>query len=173
MKYTIQIHILAILLLLTGITYAQEKIETNLVIGACMPEQYHLGIRSHYIPNARLDFDLGSDFNDDADGRLYVATVNHAYYLGKVNSKIKRKVWTINTGFSFLLEETVELKSTAGYVNLFLAREIPITKRIFIQPEFGLSYFLFEELVDQNNYAVRGHRTRIIPKLGLNLIIKI
>jgi len=181
MKSNIRILILAIFLLLTGNTYAQQKkvyaqqqkIETDLVIGTSMPEQYHMGIRIHYIPNARLDFIFGSDLNDDYNGTLYAATVNHAFYFGKVNSKINRELWSVNTGVSFLLEQTVQLKSTSGYLNLFFARELPITKRIFIQPEFGASYFLFEEIVNQDNFAIKGHRIRITPKYGLNLIVKL
>jgi hypothetical protein len=174
MKNKIQILITAILLLLTGFAKAQgEKINIDLVIGTSIPELYHLGVRIHYIPNARLDFNFGSDFINDDNGRLYEATINHAIYFGKVNPRTDTKLWSINSGFSFLVEETVLLKSTAGYLNLFFARELRITKKLYIQPEAGASYFLFEQLVNQDNIATKGYRTRIVPKFGLNLIIKI
>lgn len=174
MKNKIQILITAILLLLTGFAKAQgEKINVDLVIGASTPELYHLGVRLHYIPNARLDLNFGSDFNNDDNGRLYSATINHAIYFGKVNPRTDTKLWSFNTGFSFLVEETILQKSTAGYVNIFFAREFRITKKLYIQPELGASYFLFEQFVNQDNIATNGYRIRLIPKFGLNLIIKI
>jgi hypothetical protein len=174
MKSNLQILILPLLLLLTGFAHAQEeKLDIDLVIGASMPEQYHCGIGFHYIPNARIDFNFGSDFKNDDNGRLYEVTINHAYYFGKVNPEVNKKSWSINSGFSLLIEKVPQEKSTAAYVNLFFAQELPITKKIFIQPEFGASYFLFEQIVNQDNIVISGYRTRIIPKLGLSLIMKI
>lgn len=179
MKIYLQILILSLLLLLSEFTYAQEKkLDIDLVIGASMPELYHCGIRFHYIPNARLDFNFGSDFNNNYNGTLDALTINHAYYFGKVNSTgyrktFNKKLWSINLGVSFLVEQTNFEKSTASYLNLFFAREIPITKKLFFQPEFGASYFLFEHKVIEGDIVTVGHRTLISPKFGINLFLKI
>lgn len=176
MKTNLKNVILALLLLLTGQAYAQEKNNANvdLAIGVSMPELYHFGLRYHYIRNARLDFDFGSDFNDDDNGILYSVTINHALYLGKPSPRANRKLWSVNTGFSFSMERTTLEKSTTGCINLFLAREFPITKKIFIQPEIGASYFLLDQIVKEGNILSDGDKIGdIIPKLGLNLILNL
>lgn len=174
MKKNSKILLLAVLLLLTGHTFAQEKTDNiDLAIGASIPELYRAGIRFHYIRNARLDFNFGSDFNDDENGILYSVTLNHAYYLGKPSPKANRKLWSVNSGISFLMERTPQEKSTAAYINLYLSREFPITKKLFIQPEIGASYFLFEQIVEQGDILSDGDRTKIIPKFGLNLILNL
>jgi len=174
MKDKIPILILAFILFLANSSYAQQKkLDTDLVIGASIPELYHIGIRFHYIPNARIDFNFGSDFKHDANGILYAVTFNHAYYVGKVDSKVNQKLWSINSGFSFLVEANDLQKSTVGYLNLFLAREFPISKKIFIQPELGASYFLFEDIINTEDVITNGYRVKLIPKFGLNLIVKI
>ncbi len=174
MTNSLQILLIALLFLITGVANGQEtKVELDLVAGASTPELYHFGIRSHYLPNARLDFNFGSDLNNDDQGREYAITINHAYYPGKVNPKFKRKLWSFNTGFSFLVKKNIEYKTTASYLNLFFAREFPVTKRIFIEPELGISYFLFEHVVNTDNEVLSGDRTPIIPKFGINLILKI
>lgn len=158
---------------MTGIVFAQEKQkDIDLVIGVSIPELYHCGIRYHYIPNARLDFNFGSDFENDENGRLYSATLNHAYYFGKINSKVNKKLWSFNSGVSFLIEKNIYRKITIACLNLFLAREFAITKNIFIQPELGASYFLFEHSSDVYYYS-SGYRIRLIPKFGLNLLLRI
>ena len=174
LKDNLKLFILSILLLVTGFTYGQEKkLDADFVVGASVPELYHLGIRLHYMPNGRIDLNFGSDFNNDENGILYSATINHAIYFGKVNPRTDTKLWSFNSGLSFLVEQTILLKSTASYLNLFFARELRITKKLYIQPELGASYFLFEEFVDKDNITTKGYRTRIIPKLGLNLIVKL
>jgi len=174
MKLSLKVPLLIALLFLTRFAFSQqEKVNVDLVIGGSNPVLYHGGIGILYIPNASFDFDFGSDFNNDDNGRLYALTINHAYYFGHVHSKVHKKLLSINSGFSFLVEQTKHLKSTTGYLNLFFARKFPITKRIFIQPELGAAYFLFEHIVDQDNYVINGYRTRIIPKLGLSLIVRI
>ena len=143
------------------------------MIGASVPELYHAGIRLHYIPKARFDFNFGSDFNKDDNGRLYALTINHAYYFKKNNWRFNKALWSINSGISFLVEKGVHEKSTASYLNLYFAREIPIAKKIFIQPELGASYFLFEQIAF-DDYTVKSlSRTRIVPKFGIILIMKI
>ncbi len=166
--------LLVLCILLTGNSYAQnENADIDLVIGASIPTVYHVGAGLHYIPNARLDFSFGSDFIDDANGRLYALTANHAIYFGKVNTKAKRRLWSVNTGITFLVEENPQIKSTAAYFNLFFARKFPIVKKLFIQPEIGASNFLFEHLVDVDDIVTQGTRTRFIPKIGINLILGI
>lgn len=174
MNINSKILFVALLLLLTGHTFAQEKTDNiDLAIGASIPELYRAGIRYHYIRNARLDFNFGSDFNEDENGILYSVTLNHAYYFGKPSPKANRKLWSVNSGISFLMERTPKEKSTAAYINLYLAREFPITKKIFIQPEIGASYFLFEQIVEEGDILTDGDRTKIIPKFGLNLIFNL
>jgi hypothetical protein len=174
MKNKLKIIILSASLFLTGLVHAQQaKVDIDFMVGASIPELYHFGVGVHYMTNGRLDFIFGSDFKNNDNGTLYAGTINHAYYLGKVNPKVDKKLLSINTGFSFLIEQTEEVKSTSAYVNLFFAREFPVTKRIFIQPELGASYFLFENMVDKDNVVSKRNRTRIIPKLGLNLIVRI
>lgn len=174
MKKKLQILILAFLLLLTGFAYSQEEnFDIDLVIGTSISELYYSGIRFHYIPNGRIDFNFGSDFNKDDDGVLFAVNLNHAYYFEKGNSKINNKLWAFNSGFSFLVEKGQHEKSTAAYLNLFFTREFPVTKKIFIQPELGISYFIFEHVVNEYDYVYSGHRIRIIPKFGINLFLKI
>lgn len=174
MKINSRILALLGLFLLIGQTYAQKRnSNVDFAIGASIPELYRAGIRYHYIRNARLDFNFGSDFKNDANGVLYGVTLNHAYYLGKPSPKANRKLLSVNSGLSFLMERTSFEKSTSAYINLFLAREFPITKKIFIQPEIGASYFLFEQIVEQGDILSDGVRTKIIPKLGINLIFNL
>ena len=174
MKNNLRIIIPALLLLLTGSAFAKEdKIEVDLLIGASLPVLYHCGIGFHYVPNARLDINLGSDFNNDNNGRLYELTFNHAAYFGNIDPKVHSKLWSVNSGFSFLVEQSTIEKSTAAYLNIFFAHELPVTKKLFVQPEFGASYFLFEHVVDEAENISSRTRTRIIPKLGINLILKI
>lgn len=175
MKINSRILALLGLLLLIGHTYAQKKnANVDFVIGASIPELYRGGIRYHYIRNARLDFNFGSDFKNDDNGVLYSVTLNHAYYLGKPSPKANRKLWSVNSGISFLMERTPLKKSTSGCLNLFFAREFPITKKLFIQPEIGASYFLFEQIVEEGDILSDGDKTgSIIPKLGINLIFNL
>jgi hypothetical protein len=174
MKSNLQILILSLLLLLTGFSYSQEnKLNIDLVAGASIPELYHAGVGFHYIPNASLSFNFGSDFKKNTNDRLYELTISYAYYFGKASPHVYQKLWSINSGFSFLIVNGIIEKSTVGYLNLFFARELPITKKIFIQPELGASYFIFEQFVNQENIVRTGYRTRVIPKFGLNLIVKV
>jgi len=174
MRINLKITILAVLLSLAGFTQAQQyNTDIDFVVGVTVPSIYHAGIGLHYIPNARLDLSFGSDFNDDVNGRLYALTVNHAIYFGKVDAKTKKKLLSVNTGITFMIEENPHLKSTAAYFNLFFARKFPISKKLFIQPEIGASNFLFEHLVDKDDVVTQGNRTRIIPKIGINLILEI
>lgn len=174
MKINLKITILALLLSFAGFSYAQQyNTDVDFVVGVSVPSIYHAGIGLHYIPNARLDISFGSDFIDDADGRLYALTVNHAIYFGKFAAKANKKLFSVNTGITFLVEGNPHLKSTAAYFNLFFARKFPIAKKLFIQPEIGASNFLFEHLVNEDDVVMQGTRTRIIPKIGLNLILEI
>jgi hypothetical protein len=174
MKNNSKFLILVVLILSSGLAKSQvNKVGVDLVIGASVPELYHFGARIHYLPNARLDFNLGSDFKNDENGRIYSATLNHAIYFGKVNPRTDTKLWSFNSGFTFLVEKSIHEKSTAAYLNLFFAREFRISKKIYIQPELGASYFLFEHIVNEDNMVLTGSRTVLIPKFGLNLIMKI
>lgn len=162
-----------LLLLLAVLVQAQETTKNiDLVAGVSVPELYHGGIRYHYNPNARLDFNFGTNFENRDNDRLYSYTLNHAYYFGKINEKTSQKSWSVNTGFSLLTEKDKYDKLTHAIFNLYLAKEFPITKKLFIQPELGASYLLFEHSSDPD-YFSSGYQIRLIPKFGLNLILKI
>jgi hypothetical protein len=173
MKNSFQILFLVLLLSLPGHTNAQgTKDKVDLVAGASIPELYHIGVRFHYIPKARIDLNLGSDFNIGENGRLDAVTLNHGYYFGKTNQKVNHKTWSINTGFSLLMEKKTDGEPMFMYFNLFLSKEFPITSKLFIQPELGASYFLFEHSSNPDYYSLDYHM-RLIPKFGLNLFFRI
>lgn len=173
MKKLFQFILIGLLLLLAGLAQAQEKTENiDLVVGVSVPELYHGGIRYHYNRNARLDFNFGNNFENQDNDRLYAYTLNHAYYFGKINEKTSQKSWSVNTGFSLLTEKDEFDKLTHGIFNLYLAKEFSISKKLFIQPELGASYLLFEHSSDPG-YFSSGYQIRLIPKFGLNLFLKI
>jgi hypothetical protein len=173
MKNSLQILFLAFIFSLTGHANAQEnKNKIDLVAGASIPELYHIGVRFHYIPNARIDLNLGSDFYTGENGRLDVVTLNHGYYFGKVNAKANQKTWSVNTGFSFLMEKNTDGGPMSMYFNLFFAKEFPITGKLFIQPELGACYFLFTHSSDPD-YVSLDYHMQLVPKFGLNLFFRI
>ena len=170
----LKITLLAALLSLAGFTNAQPyNNDIDVTVGVSVPGIYHAGIGLHYMPIARLGISFGSDFKNDENGTLYELALIHSIYFGKPDRHIRKKLWSINTGISFLVEQSIHEKSTAGYFDLFFVRKIPITSKIFIQPELGASYFLFEHLVDEDEIVSKGERTRIIPKIGISMVFKI
>ncbi len=172
MKNSLQILILIFILSITRLANAQEtKNSVDLVAGASIPELYHIGVRYHYLPKVRIDLNLGSDFNTGENGRLDAVTLNHGYYFGKTNLKVNQRTWSVNTGFTLLMEKNTLSEPISMYFNLFLAKEFPITSKIFIQPELGALYFLFEHSTDPD-YIGSGYRMRLIPKFGLNLFFR-
>ncbi|MDP2889942.1 MAG: hypothetical protein Q8P34_13395 [Bacteroidota bacterium] len=165
---------MAALLFLVGFTNAQPyNNDIDVVVGASVPGIYHAGIGLHYMPSTRLGVSFGSDFKNDENGRLYELALIHSIYFGKPDRKIRKKLWSLNTGISFQVKQSIHEKSTAGYLDLFFVRKFPLTPKIFIQPELGASYFLFEHLVDQAEIVTKGARTQIIPKIGISLVFKI
>lgn len=173
-KMYLKITLLAALLSLAGFTNAQPyNNDIDAIVGVSVPGIYHAGIGLHYMPIARLGISFGSDFKNDENGRLYELALIHSIYFGKPDRHIRKKLWSINTGISFQVEQSIHEKSTAGYFDLFFVRKIPITGKIFIQPELGASYFLFEHLVDEAEIISKGERTRIIPKIGISMVFKI
>ncbi|MDP2113784.1 MAG: hypothetical protein Q8K69_06975, partial [Bacteroidota bacterium] len=173
-KMYLKITLLAVLVSLAGFTNAQPyNNDIDVIVGVSVPGIYHAGIGLHYIPSARLGLSFGSDFKNDENGTLYELALIHSIYFGKPDRKIRKKLWAVNTGISFLVEQSIHEKSTAAYFDFYFIRKIPITPKIFIQPELGASYFLFEHLVDEAEIVTKGKRTKIIPKIGLSLVFKI
>jgi hypothetical protein len=170
----LKITLLAALLSLVGLTNAQPyNNDIDAIIGVTVPGIYHGGIGLHYMPSTRLGVSFGSDFMNDENGTLYELALIHSIYFGKPDRHIRKKLWSLNTGISFQVEQSVHEKSTAGYFDLFFVRKIPITGKIFIQPELGASYFLFEHLVDEAEIISKGERTQIISKIGISMVFKI
>lgn len=166
--------LLAGLLSLAGFTNAQPyNNDIDVIVGASVPGIYNAGIGLHYMPGTRLGISFGSDFMNDENGMLYELALIHSIYFGKPDRKIRKKLWSFNTGISFLVEQSIHEKSTAGYLDLFFVRKFPLTPKIFIQPELGASYFLFEHLVDEAEIVTKGERTRLIPKIGISMVFKI
>jgi hypothetical protein len=173
MKNSLQFLFLAFIFSLTGHANAQEnKNKFDLVAGASIPELYHVGVRFHYIPNARIDLNLGSDFNTGENGRLDAVTLNHGYYFGKTSKKVNQKTWSANTGFTLLMEKNTDGEPIGMYFNLFFAKEFPITSKIFIQPELGACYLLFVHSSDPDYFSLDNHM-RLVAKFGLNLFFRI
>lgn len=170
----LRITLLAALLSLAGFTFAQPyNNDIDAIFGVSASGIYHGGIGLHYMPSTRLGLSFGSDFNNDANGALYELALIHSIYFGKPDRKIRKKLWAVNTGISFLVEQSIREKSTAAYLDFYFIRKIPITPKIFLQPELGASYFLFEHLVDEAEIVTKGKRTQIISKIGLSLVFKI
>lgn len=173
-KMNLKIILLAALLSLSGLTYSQPyNNDIDVIVGVSVPGIYHAGIGLHYIPSARLGLSFGSDFKNDENGTLYELALIHSIYFGKPDRHIRKKLWSVNTGISFLVEQSIHEKSTAAYFDFYFIRKIPLTSKIFIQPELGASYFLFEHLVDEAEIVSKGKRTQIIPKIGISLVFKI
>ena len=149
-------------------SFTQEK--WNVSAGISIPEGYNLGIRYKYKIDKRLDFFYGNSVPFDADNNWNYFSINHAIYFGKLNAKQNQKLWSINTGFLLGLTNERNSQNVNGFVNLYFAREIPNSKRMFIEPKLGASYLLFYRV---NKGIINGYVIRIIPNFGLNLGIKL
>ena len=149
-------------------SFTQEKWIVS--AGISIPEGYSLGIRYKYKINKRLDFFYGNSVPFAAGNNWNSFSINHAFYIGKLNAKQNQKLWSINTGFLLGLTNERNSQNVNGFVNLYFAREIPISKRMFIEPKLGVSYLLFYRV---NKGIINGYVIRIIPNIGLNLGIKL
>lgn len=149
-------------------TVAQEKL--NYSLGFSFPEGYNLGIRYKYKVDKRIDFFYGFSQPFDTRTNWNSFSLNHAFYFGKLKQITNHKLWTINTGFTYATTNLPDYKDDNGFINLYFAREISITKNVFIEPKLGCSYLLFYNIYEG---MINGYVIRFIPNFGLNLGLKI
>jgi hypothetical protein len=149
------------------ISKSQENID--LTLGAAIPEGFHLGSRFHYSTNSRIDLRIGSDLLF-ADQKQYIFFgLNHAVYFGKINEKADRKLWTFNTGLTFLFSNSSHREASAQLLKVYFAREIPVTKNILIEPELGINYLLHENSRIKDG-LYEGYLLRFLPVAGVNIV---
>lgn len=149
-------------------SFAQKKL--NLSAGFSFPEGYNLGSRFEYKTNKRIDFFYGFSQPFEKETNWNSFSLNHASYFGKVRQKTRHKPWTINTGFTYAKTNLPDYRADNGFINLYFAREISITKNVFIEPKLGCSYLLFYNIYEG---MINGYVIRFIPNFGLNLGFRI
>lgn len=161
-------YLLLLIFLLPIKSYSQEKYDVS--IGATIPEGYNIGFKYNYKTDRRLDFYFGHKIPFEYYSKWNTFTVNHAFYFGKIKSKANGKLWTVNTGFLYGIYSDNQIGTHNGYVNLYFAREIIISPKIYLEPKLGGSYMLFYNV---SRGTLNGYIIRIAPNFGLNLGFKI
>jgi hypothetical protein len=147
--------------------YSQNKIGFKL--GASIPEGYHAGILFQYNQNNRIDISYGTDLKFTQNNKFNIYSIYHAFFLGKTSKKTQTKLWALNFGLSYLYEDNAHERRNNLYMNIFGSRDIPLTKKLILHPELGVSFLIYDknqikdEMYEGNNYTV-------IPKFGLSLI---
>ncbi len=149
------------------VSKSQERFSFS--TGVTIPEGFSVGIGYHYSPKARVDLQFGNDLQF-ADSKQYFFTgFNHALYFGKINKKAGRNLWTANTGVTFLYSNSSHREASAQLLKVFFAREIPLTKNIFIEPQLGINYLLHENSKIKDG-MYEGYLLRFLPVAGVNII---
>ncbi len=167
MKINTLLFICCLFWLLPLISNSQERF--NFSTGVAIPEGFSVGTRFHYSLKARIDLQIGNDLQF-TDGKQYIFTgLNHAIYFGKVNEKAGRNLWTANTGITFLYSNSSHREASAQLLKVFLAREIPVTKHIFIEPQLGVNYLLHENSKIKDG-MYEGYLLRLLPVAGVNVV---
>lgn len=165
--------VLTILSCLTFQLKGQEKHKSyDVEIGVSVPELYHAGLGYNYNDRGKIEFKLGVDFGTFDDETLKALTLNHSWYFGKLNSMVNKATWSLNTGGTMMVEKYEEESSYVFYLNLYVCKDLPISRKFFVRPELGASYFLCEKSAPNVEFN-EGYRIRLIPKFGLSLFYKI
>ena len=170
MKLKLFYLIITTLMFLPFCLVSQEnfKLET----GFTLPEGYIIGVKYQYFSDLRIDFRYGTDFQFFDDDIYHSFVLNHAFYFGNTNNKIKHKLWTFNSGITFLYFNNNRKEGVVLRMSIYFAREFPITKRLFIQSELGVSYRVYDNRKIKDYEHIVNYYS-LAPKLGLNLILKI
>ncbi len=149
---------------------AREKSgKLDLSAGYSIPEICHFGLRYNYQPTRRIDFRLGTNLLPDD---YYSATLNHAWYFGKLNEKSGQKHWTVNSAVTASYRSNHHREGYLSYFSLFFAREFMLSKKWFIQPEAGASHLISDNTKIMDG-LYEGYTIRVTPRFGVSMILKL
>lgn len=168
MKKTI--FILLISFLSYSYAIAQEK-KFNLQMGASLPELYNIGAKYYYTPNTSIGIRMGTFFESGND-KLNAFDISHAFYFGRTNQVVNKKLWSLNSGLVWIFTKDQCRKEVSTHINLYIAKEFVINSWFGVQPELGYFIFLDEKVktLSSGDCCLNGLRWFGLPKFGVELI---
>ena len=169
-KLRITFVILFMLFLILNYRATCQNSGFDLKTGFSVPEMFHIGSAYHFNNNLRIEIKLGSNFVPDD---IYnTSTLIYGWHFGKTSAKSERKPWSLNYSYSIMYRNNSHREGYLSYFSLYVSRDFFITKKWFLQPEFGPSIPAFDNtFIKDHHYG--GYNLSFIIKFGFNVGYKL